>query len=126
MIILPFVRPPRLQPQPCRHRPTQSKTRWVALHCVAVRQSLSKNAGVGVFAQVDLPARRVMGDFAAAVLTIALFEASYAGRAATYVLRIDASDGATGRLSSALARQWPTGQCRQYAQPQCLGVSATS
>jgi len=32
----------------------------VALHGVALQQSLSKNAGVGIFAQVDLPNCRVM------------------------------------------------------------------
>lgn len=90
-----FLAVPALPPA---SHPVHETIAWVARHGVDVRRSSIKGAGNGVFALVDLPARRVIGEFAGVVLTEAQYDAKYADRVATYVLQvgrdyIDASMG---------------------------------
>lgn len=100
---------------------------WIAQYGVRVAPSTIVGAGKGVFAVVDLPAKRVLGWYRGVLLTQAQFDALYGPAPPTYVLDVgrgkyvDAVDTAHRNWTAMVNDARGTGR-----RPNCVFTAAGS
>lgn len=100
---------------------------WVAAHAVRIGPSTIPGAGNGVFATIDIPAKRVLGRYHGKLLSKAEFDTQYGDKQATYVLLIgkdkyvDAQDPQHRNWTAIINDSRGTGQ-----RPNCAFTSVGS